>query len=304
MIIQGNKMGTLKRIGIYIAEMYPLQHALLGLVMTFAYFIALSRLNDFDFLYTPMMLFAALSMVLCVLLIRIIDDLKDYDDDLVNYPNRPLPSGRVTKDDLKRVSFYLVVTILVLNLGSLAMLGMISVVLLYSLLIFYWFFAEKKIRADIGAALISHHPIVYIFFLYLSVAFCNMFRGVDSASFWLIIPLAFTVTTWEISRKIKEPSHEDNYLTYSKVWGAKISSIAALCSILITIVGMNIYLALVGAPFYFALMFSLLSSLVTIPYVIYFTDQKIIFKQAHLRLFAEALMVLVALFIFLEFFVY
>ena len=29
------------------------------------------------------------------------DEFKDYEDDLKNYPDRPLPSGRVLKSDLK-----------------------------------------------------------------------------------------------------------------------------------------------------------------------------------------------------------
>ena len=39
------------------------------------------------------------------------DEYKDYEDDLVNYPDRPLPSGRVLFKDLKVLASIVVVLI-------------------------------------------------------------------------------------------------------------------------------------------------------------------------------------------------
>ena len=88
-------MEMLKRIKIYFDEMMPIQQASSGLILALAFYMALARANAISLHATTELITAAISLCLFLILIRIMDEYKDYEDDLVNYPDRPLPSGRV-----------------------------------------------------------------------------------------------------------------------------------------------------------------------------------------------------------------
>ena len=90
----------IKRIYIYLKEMFPLPHALSVVLGTTLYWMINLKSVQQPFVFSFEFVITLISMVSFVLLIRIADEFKDYQDDLKNYPNRPLPSGRVTKNDL------------------------------------------------------------------------------------------------------------------------------------------------------------------------------------------------------------
>jgi 4-hydroxybenzoate polyprenyltransferase len=43
-----------------------------------------------------------------------------------------------------------------------------------------------------------------------------------------ILPLVLMMTNWELCRKIRMPKEENTYTTYSKIWGPRPASFAAL----------------------------------------------------------------------------
>ena len=159
------------RLKIYFKEMFPIANFLGGLLLAISFLLLLHKFHGKTFHFDKLTILCALSTMFFILLIRLMDEFKDYEDDLVNYPDRPLPSGRVKLEDI-RVLYYTVIVILIglhITVPKLAMAGL--VVFIFSLLMLKWFFMEKAIRASLPLALLSHHPIVYLYIGYIYVAY-------------------------------------------------------------------------------------------------------------------------------------
>ena len=124
--------------------MMPIQQTSSGLILALSFFIALAKSNNIVLSPSKELITSAFSLCLFMILIRIMDEYKDYEDDLVNYPERPLPSGRVLFKDLKALSVVVVALILALNTYSLPIFIAACVVFGFSVLMLKWFFMEDK----------------------------------------------------------------------------------------------------------------------------------------------------------------
>src|SRR5690606_5018273 len=154
------------RIFIYLREMYPFASWLGTFLSGFMVITVVWRLKgngEFDW-WT---LRACFALCLFSLLLRVMDEFKDYQDDLKNFPERPLPSGRVLKSDLKVLGWLCVAGGFGLSLWEVHVAGYALVVLLFSYFMLKWFFREAEIRASLPLALLTHHPIVLLHFAYL-----------------------------------------------------------------------------------------------------------------------------------------
>ena len=91
----------LKRLNIYFKEMYPLIPRLLLGIIVFGeiYFIVLLNHGVTKFNIGIPEFVGAFTVFSFLCWLRIADDFKDYEHDLRLFPDRPLPSGRVTKKD-------------------------------------------------------------------------------------------------------------------------------------------------------------------------------------------------------------
>lgn len=217
-----------KRIAIYLNEMFPLT-AILGSVIT-AIAVQLTYLRLFDIrpetalpLIVPALVLTSVS-----LLIRIMDEFKDYQDDLTNFPERPLPSGRVHKKDLLGLGIFCVMLILFLSMTSTRLLIWAIITLCFSFLMLKWFFIESIMRKSLPLAFITHHPIVLFNFVYLLIACTQMNPSVNFGKALYILPVCLIFTNWEIARKIRAPEQETSYTTYSKIWGPRPAALVAL----------------------------------------------------------------------------
>lgn len=217
-----------KRIAIYLNEMFPLS-AIIGSIFT-AVAVQLTYLRLFDLRPASIFHLVIPGMVLtCIsLLIRIMDEFKDYQDDLTNFPNRPLPSGRVEKSDLKALGLFCVLMVIFLSMSSMKLLIWSFVTLGFTFLMLKWFFIEERMRKSLPLAFISHHPIVLFNFTYLMIACMQMNETVTLSKAWYILPLCLIFTNWEVVRKIRAPEQETGYTTYSKIFGPRPAIIIAL----------------------------------------------------------------------------
>lgn len=234
----------LKRLHIYFKEMYPIIPRLLLGYLVFAeiYFIVLLnhgatvQIHDglnilFDFEKYKVIPLGVDELVcgftvfsfLCWL--RIADDFKDYELDCRLFKERPLPSGRVTKKDLKIFVSILIAVTLLLNL--LFMPNFIFCVILYTYgsLMAVWFFQKHKIQNSLPKALVTHNPVQMIMNIYI-ISFviikCKPFIPViDLYNVMAVFTLYFPAFIWEISRKLRAPEDETEYVTYSKLFGVK-----------------------------------------------------------------------------------
>jgi len=213
----------LKRLGIYLNEMFPIT-AFLGTVLTaIAVELVYLKLFGHKATFNFQILLPAFTLTFVSLLIRVMDEFKDYQDDLTNFPHRPLPSGRVKREDLQSLGFFCVMMIIFLSLTSMPLLLWSLVTLAFTGLMLKWFFIEDRMRKSLPLAFVSHHPIVFFNFTYLIIACMQMYPDVDFSKALLILPVCFMFTNWEIVRKIRAPEQETAYTTYSMIFGPRVA---------------------------------------------------------------------------------
>ncbi len=218
-------MAILKRLSIYFKEMYPLVPRLaLGFVVFLEiYFILLLNNDITSFSLGVQELVGGFTIFSFLLWLRVADDFKDFEHDCRLFPTRPLASGRVKKSDLKILLF--VVISITVALNFMFMNNVIFFVFLYTYGFFMamWFFQKHKIQKSLPLALITHNPVQLIINLYV-ISFTVIKYGLPAFSIYnllLMFTLYFPALIWEISRKIRAPKDENEYVTYSKLFGYK-----------------------------------------------------------------------------------
>lgn len=214
----------LKRIGIYLNEMFPIGSMFGTVLMAIAVELAYLGLYDFRPSFSLKLISPGVVITLVSLLIRIMDEFKDYKDDLINFPNRPLPSGKVKKEDLKALGIFCVIAILFLSTASLRLFFWALLTLGFTGLMLKWFFMEALMRKSLPLAFATHHPIVLFNFIYLIIACHEIYPAAGYEKSIYVLPLCLMFTNWEISRKIRSPEQETAYTTYSKIWGPRVAA--------------------------------------------------------------------------------
>lgn len=229
----------LKRLNIYFKEMYPIiPRFLLGLIIWFEiYFIVTLNhgVNSFSIGIEEIIGGFTIFSFLCWL--RIADDFKDYELDCRLFAHRPLPSGRVTKKDLKIFVSILITITLALNL--IFMRNWIFCIILYTYgsLMAVWFFQKHKISTCLPLALVTHNPVQMILNIYV-ISFVIMKYELpifDLTNVFAVFTLYFPALIWEVTRKIRAPKDETEYVTYSKLFGYKKATKFAMFVTLIDI---------------------------------------------------------------------
>ena len=214
-----------RRLSIYFKEMYPIlpRFALGMIIFGEIHFIILLNAGIHDFRLGIQELIGGFTVFSFLLWLRIADDFKDYELDCRLFADRPLPSGRVHKKDLRIfVSLLLTVTVL-LNLFFMNNFGFFLFLYIYGTLMSLWFFSKKKIQKSLPLALVTHNPVQMIMNIYIISFTClkydlPLFTWVNFLAAWT---LYFPALIWEIARKIRAPKDETEYVTYSKLFGYK-----------------------------------------------------------------------------------
>ncbi len=215
----------LKRLYIYYKERYPIFSRLLLGIIVFCeiYFIVLLNKGVTKFDLGIQEIVGGYTIFAFLLWLRVADDLKDYETDKKLFPDRPLPSGRVYKKDI--VISCVIVQIIAFILNFLYMNNIIFFLVLYAYgyLMSKWFFQRAKIQPSLPLALITHNPVQMIVNLYI-ISFTVIKYDLDFVNITTIctlFTLYFPALIWEVSRKIKNPKKENDYTTYSKLFGYK-----------------------------------------------------------------------------------
>ncbi len=213
----------LKRLCVYFKEMYPIIPRLLLGFIIFAeiYFMVLLNAGVTEFNLGIREFIGGFTIFSFLLWLRIADDFKDYDLDCRLFPHRPLPSGKVKKKDLAIfVSILITVTVL-LNVIFMNNIGFFIFLYVYGTLMSLWFFSKKKIQKSLPLALITHNPVQMIMNIYIISFTCIKYnlQLFTFINFLAMMTLYFPALIWEVSRKIKAPKDETEYVTYSKLFG-------------------------------------------------------------------------------------
>ncbi len=222
----------LKRLHIYFKEMYPIiPRLLLGLIIFGEiYFIVLLNNGVMQFRIGGQEIIGGFTVFSFLLWLRIADDFKDYELDCRLFSHRPLPSGRVKKRDLAIFVTILIVVTVALNVLFMNNFWFFLFLYVYGTLMSLWFFHKKKIQKSLPLALVTHNPVQMIMNVYI-ISFTCIKYGLNAftlTSFLAAWTLYFPALIWEVSRKIRAPKDETEYVTYSKLFGYKKSTMFVL----------------------------------------------------------------------------
>ncbi|MBQ3415143.1 MAG: UbiA family prenyltransferase [Clostridia bacterium] len=230
----------LKRLHIYFKERYPIIARLfLGLVIFLEiYFIVLLNNGVIDFQIGIQEIVGAFTVFAFLMWLRIADDLKDYETDKILFKDRPLPSGRVKKSDVMIICTIVQIIAIILNIIFMNNLIFFAILYVYGYLMSKWFFQRSKIQPSLPLALVTHNPVQLFINLYIISFTCIKYSlpAISLTTIMVLFTLYFPALIWEVSRKIKAPKDENDYTTYSKLFGYKKSTRFVLILTLIDII--------------------------------------------------------------------
>lgn len=212
--------------------MYPIiPRLLLGMIIFGEiYFIVLLNNGVTEFNITCQEFVGGFTVFSFLLWLRIADDFKDYELDCRLFSSRPLPSGRVKKRDLGIFVIILIAVTVALNVIFMNNIWFFVFLYVYGILMSLWFFSKKKIQKSLPLALVTHNPVQMIMNVYI-ISFTCIKYGLEAftlTNFLAAWTLYFPALIWEVSRKIRAPKDETEYVTYSKLFGYKKSTVFVL----------------------------------------------------------------------------
>ena len=168
------------------------------------------------------------------LMVRIIDEFKDYEEDKKYRPYRPVPRGLIKLQEL-RVLFVIWV---VLQLGLTLILNPISVLFLLILWVVFVlmtksFFMKKIVDKHILLEVALDEVMLPVLILYLA-----SFIKIDMTILWRLLLLTYVVS-WiiEIARKVRcKKDEEKGVKTYTAVFGIpKATILLSVLELILTI---------------------------------------------------------------------
>jgi UbiA prenyltransferase family protein len=226
---EGGLLGYLSRMRIFFAEGLPLgQHTVVACLTYFALASFARATHEGAGPFTLATTLCGVWSVFNVfVLLRVMDSLKDLESDRVDFPERPLPSGRVKEEDVRRTLWLACLALPLVNLacGAAAALSA-GFVLGYLLLMYRWFFLPDLISRDRLLAILTHHPIYPLLLLHLVALFALEQGAQPSDLRWdllapCVVLLWLPFLAWELARKIRAPEEETRYETYSSRLGPR-----------------------------------------------------------------------------------
>lgn len=252
--------GYTGRIRIYLSEMFPVPERLTGAVLLYMSFtLFLARIHGIETrIFSLRNAVGTVSLFLIMLILRLMDEIKDRQTDIQLFSHRPLPSGRVHEVDISFTLKVAVALYVVVNAFSLGTLWAALAVFAYTLLMFRYFFIPGILKRRLLLTLATHNLIVPIMLLYILLLFAAE-HGMGAEDILLnqvcilVVMYWSMFFAWEISRKIRSADEEDDYVTYSRIFGPFGAVLIASGAQTITLVAALIFYLTVPMPLLFLL---------------------------------------------------
>ncbi|MBF0117795.1 MAG: hypothetical protein HQK79_03110 [Desulfobacterales bacterium] len=218
-------MSLIKKYYDYSKERFPIVPALLysGSLYYLSYFFP-SLLPSSE----PPQIFSSILgwivLFFTILHLRIFDEHKDYKKDKIAHPDRMLSRGIITLQDLRKLLFVVLFleALISIYLG-IELFFIWLLILLWSILMFFEFFAPEFLNRRIVLYLISHQiivPIICLFGFLQRIKLLEIFNANLIYIFIFFIGVMCNTITYEIARKTwskdREHEHADSY---TKFWG-------------------------------------------------------------------------------------
>jgi 4-hydroxybenzoate polyprenyltransferase len=175
-----------------------------------------------------------IGLLLFFFLLRVMDEFKDYEKDCVAYPERPLPRGLISNDEMKKL-----IQGLILGMGAYSIfVGWVlnwSAGLAYLIIAIYlWaMFHEFNLKSYLSNRpliyALSHQLIIVPIAAFLIAAAGN--HDIFSANTFLIAGTLFSgFFAYEISRKLNPVAHPI-LRTYPQIYGRNITLLLVITTI-------------------------------------------------------------------------
>lgn len=172
--------------------------------------------------------------------LRLMDELKDYDTDIVAHPERPLPRGLLAISEVKRVIAWLLALLVLWAAVSAAVLHLAAGLCFLAVVFWLWL----MYREFFVPAWLSERPLLYalshqIVLLPLAaypVALTNtaFLSAAETYAFTLISVGAFF--SYEVCRKL-DPEAEPVLRTYLSVYGRAMTALLVVAATLVAAYG-------------------------------------------------------------------
>lgn len=236
---------SLSRLARFVQVMFPLGlHLTYGLLWTVS-FEAMAVLLHGSESWSPSWgtLARFVTVVLTLLFMRMLDEQKDYEYDLVHNPDRPLVTGAITARELQSAMAVIAVLLLALNaaVSPVSALGLLAV-LAYGLALWAMENRFPPIRENILLNLAAALPIQALINLYLCLSLWG--TGTITLSgglIWLLVLYACVFIHLEFARKTHQG--ETSERLYSQVIGVHGSALWTL-GLALAAVALNLVLVL------------------------------------------------------------
>lgn len=240
--------GALARLRLYLGETYPLPQRLgAAALVSVSLATVLARVHGLEVRWlSPATLLGAWAVFAFLLVLRLMDELKDVEVDRTLFPERPLPSGRVRESDLAGALAVVATLFLAAHAGAGPALDTATFTLGYGILMFRWFFVPGLMRPNLPLTLATHTPVIPLLLLHLVTLFVTTNGLAAGEVEWpavlvLVAGCWAGFFAWEIARKIRAPEEETAYVTYSRLLGVE-GSVALAASAQTLSVGLGLWL--------------------------------------------------------------
>lgn len=167
--------------------------------------------------------------------LRVFDEHKDYQNDLVYHPQRVLQSGLVSLRDLRIAGALAILTEAIFSavLSADAFL-LWCVCFAYSLLMLMEFFVSKWLHRHFLLYAVSHMMVMPMMVFWIA-AMNQRLDDLPASWVWMACLSFFSGMAFEISRKIKSPEDErDGVMTYSKLLSPRGAAVSAWMCLMVS----------------------------------------------------------------------
>ncbi|RZA23335.1 MAG: prenyltransferase [Proteobacteria bacterium] len=216
------------RIWIYLNSMYPPISRMLYAIAHFfgLYFAAQILAGTGPLMITHGSIAGCITVFLFMLYLRVADELKDLEIDLRLFPERALPSGGVNVNDLAVLMGITIVLMFGVNMFYGNAINAFLILFGYGFLMFKFFFYPEVISKSLILSLVTHNPVCILVNSYIIAVFLKDFPEQSFRWEFVLLVLAYWIPmiVWETCRKIRAPVEENDYVTYSKLFGFRTAT--------------------------------------------------------------------------------
>ncbi len=221
-----------KRLKLYLDERFPLTtHLVVVFAFFFSnYFLAERLLHTGPATLGPRALAGMVAVLLTFFLLRIFDEFKDYDRDVIAHPDRIVSRGIMPLAELRTMGWVVVGILAACNLFlGWQVFATYLAVITFALLMYKEFFVGEWLSKHVMLYALTHQVITPLLCLFVYAIAAFQASGAWHAPFWLQLAMgAGTGLGWEMSRKVRMPDDEHPQIdTYSKHFGPMVASMMA-----------------------------------------------------------------------------